>query len=74
LQTAYTTILACFAITIVLVVGMYFYLAWENRHRDQEQGEKRDPEESRQVDLGVDGTLLEVDETDMQNRNFRYIL
>ena len=53
---------------------MYFYLAWENRRRDNAQGEKRDPEESRRVDLGVDGTLLDVDETDMQNRNFRYIL
>lgn len=53
---------------------MYLYLAWENRRRDQEQGEKRDPEESRRVDLSADGTLLQVDETDKQNRNFRYIL
>ncbi|KAF4344531.1 hypothetical protein FBEOM_1499 [Fusarium beomiforme] len=73
-HTAYTTILACFAITIALVVGMYFYLTWENRRRDNEQGVKRDPEESRQVDLTEDGTLLQVDETDIQNKNFRYIL
>ncbi|GKU07219.1 dal5-allantoate and ureidosuccinate permease [Fusarium langsethiae] len=73
-HTAYTTILACFAITIALVVGMYLYLNWENRRRDQEQGEKRDPEESRRVDLSADGMLLQVDETDMENKNFRYIL
>ncbi|RSL95380.1 hypothetical protein CEP52_012069 [Fusarium oligoseptatum] len=73
-QTAYTTILACFAITIVLVVAMRFYLAWENNRRDKEQGVQRDPEETRQVDLHTDGTLLDVDETDVQNRNFRYIL
>ncbi|KAL6355617.1 hypothetical protein LRP88_11220 [Fusarium phalaenopsidis] len=73
-HTAYTTILACFAITIVLVVAMRFYLAWENNRRDKEQGVQRDPEETRQVDLHTDGTLLDVDETDIQNRNFRYIL
>ncbi|KAJ4328668.1 hypothetical protein N0V84_000859 [Fusarium piperis] len=72
--TAYTTILACFSITIVLVVAMLFYLAWENNRRDKEQGVNRDPEETRQVDLNTDGTLLQVDETDIQNRNFRYIL
>ncbi|KAF0639427.1 hypothetical protein FPSE5266_08048 [Fusarium pseudograminearum] len=73
-HTAYTTIMACFAITIALVIGMYFYLTWENRRRDQEQGEKRDPEASQRVDLIADGMLLEVDETDKENKNFRYIL
>lgn len=53
---------------------MRFYLAWENNRRDKEQGVQRDPEETRQVDLNTDGTLLDVDETDVQNRNFRYIL
>ncbi|QPC73346.1 hypothetical protein HYE68_004098 [Fusarium pseudograminearum] len=73
-HTAYTTIMVCFAITIALVVGMYFYLTWENRRRDQEQGERRDPEASQRVDLIADGMLLEVDETDKENKNFRYIL
>ncbi|KAF4469791.1 hypothetical protein FALBO_3297, partial [Fusarium albosuccineum] len=73
-HTAYTTILVCFAITIVFVVAMRFYLAWENRRRDNEQGVQRDPEETRHVDLSEDGTLLDVDETDIQNRNLRYIL
>ncbi|KAF4953956.1 hypothetical protein FGADI_5605 [Fusarium gaditjirri] len=73
-HTAYTTIMVCYAITIALVVGVYFYLTWENRRRDNEQGVERDPEESRKVDLTEDGTLLQVDETDMQNKNFRYIL
>lgn len=74
MQTAYTTIMVCFATTIALVVGMYFYLTWENRRRDQEQGEKRDPEASQRVDLIADGMLLEVDETDKENKSFRYIL
>ncbi|RBR06745.1 hypothetical protein FVER53590_12597 [Fusarium verticillioides] len=73
-HTAYTTIMVCYAITIALVVGIYFYLTWENRRRDNEQGVKRDPEESQQVDLTEDGALLQVDETDKQNKNFRYIL
>ncbi|KAF5599012.1 DAL5-Allantoate ureidosuccinate permease [Fusarium pseudoanthophilum] len=73
-HTAYTTIMVCYAITIALVVGIYFYLTWENRRRDNEQGVKRDPEESQQVDLAEDGALLQVDETDKQNKNFRYIL
>ncbi|KAF5659126.1 allantoate ureidosuccinate permease [Fusarium heterosporum] len=72
--TAYTTIMICYAITIALVVGIYFYLTWENRRRDSEQGVKRDPEESRQVDLSEDGTLLQVDETDRQNKNFSLCL
>ncbi|CAH0025176.1 unnamed protein product [Clonostachys rhizophaga] len=73
-HTAYTTILVCFAITIALVVALRLYLSWENGRRDKEQGVYVDPEEIRHVDLNVDGTLLQVDETDIQNRSFRYIL
>ncbi|KAH8669162.1 major facilitator superfamily domain-containing protein [Xylariales sp. PMI_506] len=73
-HTAYTTILACFAITIVLVIVLRIYLAMRNSSRDKEQGVKRNPEESRDVDLATDEALLEVDETDFKNRDFRYIL
>ncbi|KAJ5085197.1 major facilitator superfamily domain-containing protein [Penicillium argentinense] len=73
-HTAYTTILVCFVITIALVVALRLYLAWENGRRDTEQGVHIDPEEKRYVDLNADGTLLQVDETDLQNRSFRYIL
>jgi hypothetical protein len=47
---------------------------WENARRDKEQGVKIDPEEVRQISLSPDEEVLQVDETDIQNRNFRYIL
>ncbi|KAM0339126.1 hypothetical protein ACHAPU_011079 [Fusarium lateritium] len=50
-HTAYITIMICYTITIALVAVIYFYLTWENRRRDDEQGVKRDPKESRQVEL-----------------------
>lgn len=53
---------------------MRFYLSWENGRRDKEQGVHIDPEEVRHVDLETDGDLLNVDETDIQNKSFRYIL
>lgn len=74
IKTAYTAILACFAITIALVVSMRFYLARENKMRDREQGVRRDAEETREIDLAADENLLDVDETDRQNRDFRYIM
>lgn len=73
-KTAYTAILACFAITIALVVLMRLYLARENKTRDREQGVRRDAEETRDIDLAADENLLDVDETDKQNRDFRYIM
>ncbi|KAK6216123.1 hypothetical protein LQW54_003899 [Pestalotiopsis sp. IQ-011] len=73
-HTAYTAILACFAITIALVVLMRFYLARENKMRDREQGVRRDAEETREIDLAADENLLDVDETDKQNRDFRCIM
>jgi hypothetical protein len=47
---------------------------WENARRDKEQGVKVDPEEVRQINFTPDDDLLQVDETDIQNRSFRYIL
>ncbi|RJE26627.1 Major Facilitator Superfamily [Aspergillus sclerotialis] len=72
--TAYTTILICFAITIFMAVIFRVYLDWENRRRNRAQGVKIDAEETRAVDLESDEALADVDETDVQNKNFRYIL
>jgi MFS transporter, ACS family, allantoate permease len=47
---------------------------WENSRRDKEQGMHINPEETRGVDLHADVSLEQVDETDRQNRSFRYIL
>ncbi|PYI27669.1 MFS general substrate transporter [Aspergillus indologenus CBS 114.80] len=73
-HTAYTTILICFVITIGLAAVLRVYLAWENRRRDREQGVHVRAEEVRRVVLGEDDGLEMVDETDIQNRSFRYIL
>jgi cell division protein FtsX len=73
-QTAYTTILACYAITIGLVIVFRFYLVWENARRDKEQGVKIDPEEVRRINISADEDVLHVDQTDKDNRSFRYIL
>lgn len=73
-QTAYTTILICFAIAVVMPIGFRVYLAMENKRRDREQGTHIEAEETRIVHLDTDESLEEVDETDIQNRSFRYIL
>ncbi|KAF9890765.1 hypothetical protein FE257_005634 [Aspergillus nanangensis] len=73
-KTAYTTILICFAITIVMALGFRVYLQLENRRRDREQGVRIDAEESRPVHVDADEDLDQVDETDKQNRSFRYVL
>ncbi|KAL4932257.1 major facilitator superfamily domain-containing protein [Aspergillus undulatus] len=72
--TAYTTILTCYAISIVMAAGFRVYLGWTNSQRDRAQGVHIDPEDHREVDLQADEELEHVDETDLQNKSFRYIL
>ncbi|KAE8155304.1 major facilitator superfamily domain-containing protein [Aspergillus avenaceus] len=72
--TAYTTILICFAITIAMTMVLRVYLEIENKRRDKQQGVHIDPEESREIDLHTDEALEQVDETDLQNRGFRYVV
>ncbi|KAL4882035.1 major facilitator superfamily domain-containing protein [Aspergillus karnatakaensis] len=73
-ETAYTTILTCFAIAIVMAALLRVYLSWTNNKRDQAQGVHINPEETREIDLNADEGLDHVDETDIQNVGFRYIL
>ncbi|KAL2852395.1 major facilitator superfamily domain-containing protein [Aspergillus pseudoustus] len=73
-ETAYTTILTFFAISIAMAAGFRAYLAWTNTSRDRTQGVHIDPEEARRIDLRADEALDQVDETDFQNLSFRYIL
>jgi hypothetical protein len=47
---------------------------WENARRDKEQGVKIDPEASRQILLSAEESRLQVDQTDKENKSFRYIL
>lgn len=46
----------------------------KHARRDKEQGIKIDPEETRRVALDTDENVLQVDQTDKQNRSFRYVL
>lgn len=73
-QTAYTTMLICFVLTIVFAAGLRLYLVWENRRRDREQDVHIDAEEKWTVDFEADGQLGELDETDRANRGFRYVI
>ncbi|GES63211.1 MFS general substrate transporter [Aspergillus terreus] len=73
-QTAYTTWIICFVLTIFLSVGMRVYLKWENRRRDREQEIHVDAEDKLTVDFQTDGQLEKMDETDRMNRGFRYVL
>lgn len=57
-----------------MAVGFRVYLDWANNKRDQAQGICIDPEETRKIDLHADEELDHVDETDLQNQSFRYIL
>lgn len=68
------TILACAAIVVVITITFHVYLRWVNGKRDREQGVHIDPEEHREVNLQADEELDQVDETDMQNKSFRYVL
>ncbi|KAL2866586.1 major facilitator superfamily domain-containing protein [Aspergillus lucknowensis] len=73
-ETAYTAILTCFAIAIVMAVTFRVYLVCTNATRDRAQGVQIDPEETREIDLHTDEGLGHVDETDIENQSFRYIV
>ncbi|PLB33357.1 permease of the major facilitator superfamily [Aspergillus candidus] len=73
-ESAFVTILACAAIVVVITITFHVYLRWVNGKRDREQGVHIDPEEHREVNLQADEELDQVDETDMQNKSFRYVL
>lgn len=57
-----------------MILGLRLYLAWENKRRDKAQGMHIDAEDIREVDLQADGNLANLDETDIENKSFRYIL
>lgn len=57
-----------------MILGLRFYLVWENKGRDKAQGIHIDAEDSREVDLHTDKALAALDETDWENKSFRYVL
>lgn len=68
--TAFKAILVCYALVVVLAIGLRFYLIWENKRRDRREGQA--------AALPVDGAKTELtaqdydDITDMKTTGFRY--
>lgn len=68
--TAFTGLLACFCLAVVSILGLRFYMSWENRRRDAEFG----PITERGVEGSSDEVETGTDETDWNNKTFRYHL
>ncbi|KAF5234777.1 hypothetical protein FANTH_11966 [Fusarium anthophilum] len=72
-STAFTALFVIFCILIGLILAFRQYLAWENSRRDKAQGMYIDAE-SPERDV-MSGVVMEAsDETDFENKNFRYYL
>jgi hypothetical protein len=62
-----------FCILIGLILAFRQYLAWENTRRDKAQGVYIDAESPDRD--AMSGAVMEAtDETDFENKNFRYYL
>ncbi|KGO39840.1 Major facilitator superfamily domain, general substrate transporter [Penicillium expansum] len=73
--TAYNGCLGSLAVAIGLAVILRFYLDWENKRRDKEQGVYIDPEAIDIFEHDLDDMMLaRVIQTDWENRSFRYYL
>lgn len=69
---ALATILACFCICVLVAVLLRFYLIWENKRRDKKYGKV---DMTGDEDDRVEGILNGMkDETDIANKQFRYVL
>lgn len=69
---ALATILACFCICFLVAVLLRFYLIWENKRRDKKYGKI---DMTGDEDDRVEGILNGMkDETDIANKQFRYVL
>lgn len=69
---ALTTILGCFCACFVVAVGFRFYLIWANKSRDKKYGVVK---EEISEDERLEGILNGMkDQTDMENKQFRYVL
>ncbi|KAK6387724.1 hypothetical protein LTS17_000993 [Exophiala oligosperma] len=80
-QSAYAAILACMCIGLATVLGLRFYMAWENKRRDRAQGCMIDPEPKIESAVnfageteGSDGGNMDLDVSDWANERFRYCL
>ncbi|KIW19895.1 hypothetical protein PV08_00470 [Exophiala spinifera] len=70
-ESAFTAILACFCIGIASIIGMRFYLVWENRSRDIAQAQSTDIQEE---PVDPEEADIDIDISDRVNKRFRYSL
>ncbi|KAH7156030.1 major facilitator superfamily domain-containing protein [Dactylonectria macrodidyma] len=74
-QTAFTALLVIYCLVIIFVALFRVYLNWENKRRDKDQGVFIDPEPRNNSPTVIhDNNTEEVDETDWENKRFRYYL
>lgn len=70
-QTAFNIMIACFVLNVAIVLTMRQLMAWWNQKRDQEMGDDN-------IMMGEAAEnayeMLELDETDWENKNIRYSL
>jgi ACS family allantoate permease-like MFS transporter len=75
MQTAFTALLSIFCLVIGIIGTFRVYLSRENKRRDKEQGVYIDPEpRASPLTLDPDENTLQVDETDWENKSYRYYL
>ena len=67
--TAFTALLICFCLAIASIVCLAVYMGWQNGKRDKESGNQSVTEEGEHLDF-----IETIDETDWENRRFRYCL
>ncbi|KAF7555666.1 hypothetical protein G7Z17_g1962 [Cylindrodendrum hubeiense] len=74
-KTAFNALLVIYCLIIVIIALFRFYLDWENKRRDKAQGVCIDPEMRDNGPAIVYGeNTEEVDETDWENKSYRYYM
>jgi MFS transporter, ACS family, allantoate permease len=72
--TAFTAMLTCFCLAIGVITALRIVMDLQNKKRDKDQGVNIDPGKQDNEECQVDMEVVKVDETDWENRKFRYIL
>lgn len=73
-QSAFVGIMVCMIIAAISIIALRQYMAWDNKRRDRDQGVCIDPEVEDVSDVHARLVKAGVDETDWENKRFRYFL
>lgn len=73
MQSAWIGIMVSTAIAFLSIITLRLLLDFQNGYRDRQQNVKLDPE-TREAAEGEETVALDKDETDWENRRFRYYL